>query len=161
MAMRRARSNLWNSRGFTLIELMIVVAIIAILAALAIPAYRTYVIQSQISEGLSLVNSVRIAIWDYYTQHGKYPSSNSEAGIVSANSMRGNYVQQISITSSNPTSSVQVTITYGGKAAQQIQGKQLLFVGYANTSGDNLTWTCQSGTGSYAIPSEYLPPPCR
>jgi len=154
-------SNLGKARGFTLIELMIVVAIIGILAAIAIPAYQDYVIRSQVAEGLSLADSARIAIWDYYAQHGQYPISNSAAGMPSANLISGKYVTQLAVTSSDPTSSVQAAITYGGQAAKPIRGKQLLLVGHANPSGDNLTWTCQSGTGSNAIPAEYLPDSCR
>jgi len=153
--------NRLKMRGFNLIELMIVVAIIGILAAIAIPAYQDYTIRSQIAEGLSLADSARISIWDYYAQHGQYPISNSAAGMPSANLISGNYVKRLTITSTNPTNSGQVIITYGNIAAQQIQGKQLLLVGNANPSGDSLTWTCQSGSGNSAIPSQYLPSSCR
>lgn len=149
------------SHGFTLIEIMIVVAIIGILAAIAIPAYQDYVIRSQIAEGLSLADGARIAMWDYYSQHGQYPISNSAAGMPSATLISGKYVTQLSISSSNPPTSVQATITYGNLAAQQIQGKQLLLIGHANPTGDGLTWTCQTGAGGQSIPSQYLPSSCR
>ena len=63
-------------KGFTLIELMIVVAIIGILAAIAIPAYQDYTIRAQVTEGLNLADGVKVAVADYYTQNGKYPAAN-------------------------------------------------------------------------------------
>lgn len=159
--MKQRISSQWRMRGFNLIEIMIVMAIIGILAAIAIPAYQSYVIRSQIAEGLSLADSARIALWDYYAQHGQYPVSNSAAGMPSANLISGNYVTQLSISSTNPAVSAQATITYGNSAAQQIQGKQLLLIGHANSAGDGLTWTCQASNGNNAIPSQYLPSSCR
>ncbi|MEO7200362.1 MAG: prepilin-type N-terminal cleavage/methylation domain-containing protein, partial [Dokdonella sp.] len=67
-------------KGFTLIELMIVVAIIAILAAIAIPAYQDYLVRSQVSEGATLSDGAKTAVAEYYANHGKFPPSNISAG---------------------------------------------------------------------------------
>ena len=67
-------------QGFTLIELMIVIAIIGILAAIAIPAYQNYTIRSQVTEGLSLADGWKTSISEYYAQNGSFPSSSSTAG---------------------------------------------------------------------------------
>ena len=81
-----------HNRGFTLIELMIVVAIIAILAAVAIPAYQNYLIRAQVSEGMVLASGPKTAIWDFYSDTGRFPSSNESAGLADAASITGTYV---------------------------------------------------------------------
>ena len=70
-----------EQQGFTLIELMIVVAIIGVLAAIAIPAYQDYTIRAQVSEGLTLASGAKVAVEDYYAQHGDWPNNNAAAGV--------------------------------------------------------------------------------
>ena len=136
-------------KGFTLIELMIVIAIIGILAAIAIPAYQDYTIRAQVSEGLSLADGVKTAIAEFYTNTGYFPASNASAGIATAASITGNYV-----TSVNTVSGL-TTITYGNKANQKIQGSTLV-LSAASSTGSTL-FTCKAGT----ILAKYLPSSCR
>jgi len=83
--------------GFTLIELMVVVAIIGILAAVAIPAYQDYIVKSKLAEAIELANPVRQAVSQYYDRWGEFPRDNAAAGLPPANAMRGNSVAEIEV----------------------------------------------------------------
>ncbi|WP_075185849.1 pilin [Teredinibacter haidensis] len=98
-------------QGFTLIELMIVVAIIGILAAVALPAYQDYTIRSQVSEGLNLAQGAKVGVQDFWSDRGRFPASNVSAGIALPASIVGTYVSTVSVGASGV-----VTITYGRNA---------------------------------------------
>jgi type IV pilus assembly protein PilA len=139
-------------KGFTLIELMIVVAIIAILAAIALPAYQDYTIRSQVSEGSVLADGAKTALAEYYTNKGSFPLTNLSAGLAGSASIAGNYV-----TGLNAVSGV-ITATYGNKANAKITGSQLQFSAYSK-GGGSIAWTCKSTTN--ALAPKYLPTSCR
>ncbi len=130
-----------KQQGFTLIELMIVVAIIGILAAVAIPAYQNYTIRAQVSEGTSLVSGVETAFAETYANTGTAYSLNSDIGI--ASSVQGTYVQSVSL--SGPAS---ITVTYGGSAVNTaIAGSTIMMFAYKSPNGD-ITWVCNNGTST-------------
>ncbi|MDY0330939.1 MAG: pilin [Thiomonas sp.] len=140
-----------TQRGFTLIELMIVVAIIGILAAIAIPAYQNYTMRAQVAEGLSLAEGAKTALWDYYVQHGKFPTSNQSAGMAQPSSVSGNYVKSVNIANGL------VTIIYGKNANTNLNDKILYLSG--RSSGDSLQWRCYA-PASGGVPRQYLPTSC-
>jgi type IV pilus assembly protein PilA len=125
-------------KGFTLIELMIVVAIIGILAAIAIPAYQDYTIRAQVSEGLTLASDVKAGIAEYTAQTGDWPVDLVEAGLGSAavlGDKSGRYVESLDV--SNGT----IIITYGRDANSKIDGSILSIQPFVNENGD-ITWSC-------------------
>jgi len=136
-------------QGFTLIELMIVVAIIGILAAIAIPAYQDYTIRSQVSEGLNLAAGAKTAVAEYFTNKGTFPSTNASAGLPAATDIKGNYVTGVA------NASGVITITYGNKANTKIKSKTVLLSALDNAG--SVQWTCKVGT----IDSKYVPSSCR
>jgi type IV pilus assembly protein PilA len=129
-------------KGFTLIELMIVVAIIGILAAIAIPAYQNYTIRAQVTEGLTLADGWKTAIAEYYANTGTWPTTANltAAGQVAS---QGKY-ETVAVTTPGT-----ITITYGGTAVnQKILNQVLGLTAYTNTNNDVL-WQC----GNAAAPS--------
>jgi type IV pilus assembly protein PilA len=154
-------------KGFTLIELMIVVAIIGILAAIAIPAYQNYTIRAQVTEGLTLADGWKTAIAEYYANTGTWPSA---ANLTSAGQVvsQGKY----ETVSASPGT---ITISYGGTAVnQKIAGQILGLTAYTNTNNDVL-WQCglaaapsggsvASGAtsgGGTTISAQYVPTSCH
>ena len=137
-------------QGFTLIELMIVVAIIGILAAIAIPAYQDYTIRAQVSEGLSLAGGAKAAVTEYYQDRGTLPATNAIAGLPASGTITGNYVSGVAV----GTGGV-VTVTYGNDAHSQIDTDTVTMS--PNTTAGSVTWVCASTT----IADNHLPAACR
>ncbi|EPT3441669.1 pilin [Neisseria gonorrhoeae] len=84
-------------KGFTLIELMIVIAIVGILAAVALPAYQDYTARAQVSEAILLAEGQKSAVTEYYLNNGKWPADNGAAGVASASDIKGKYVQKVEV----------------------------------------------------------------
>ena len=145
-----------KQQGFTLIELMIVIAIIGILAAIAIPAYQDYVIRSQVSEGLSLADGAKTAIAEFEQNTGRFPGSNASAGLSSAKSITGTYVSQVDV----GTTQGQIQVTFSDSAPQKANAaiNNGILVLSAKTSTGSVKFTCKAGSG---IASKYLPSSCR
>ena len=141
-------------QGFTLIELMIVVAIIGILAAIAIPAYQDYVIRTQVSEGSSLADGLKTAVGEFYNQTNRLPTNNSSAGLAQSGSITGKYVSQTDGTGGIITATFSATTPY--EANSKVAGSTLVFS--AVTHAGSISWNCKT-QGSVA--NKYRPQVCR
>ncbi|HFA7099441.1 TPA: pilin [Neisseria gonorrhoeae] len=84
-------------KGFTLIELMIVIAIVGILAAVALPAYQDYTARAQVSEAILLAEGQKSAVTEYYLNHGEWPKDNTSAGVANPTEIKGKYVQSVTV----------------------------------------------------------------
>lgn len=126
-----------HNTGFTLIELMIVIAIIAILASLAVSVYQTYMVRAQISEGLNMAASAKVPIADAYTNDGAAPADRAAAGMTpDATDSSGSYVREVDIVDGR------IDITFGGpRAHQEIIDETVSLTPY-ETAGNTLVWRC-------------------
>lgn len=137
------------SRGFTLIELMIVVAIVSILAAIAIPAYRTYVVRSQVSEGITLASGAKISVAEYLLGRGAVPPDNASAHLATPGEISGRYVSEVRVVNGD------ITVTFGNQANAALSGRTIVLSPVAGAG--SVTWGCQGGT----LEAVYRPTACR
>ncbi|MEP7155337.1 MAG: pilin [Betaproteobacteria bacterium] len=140
-------------QGFTLIELMIVVAIIGILAAVAIPAYQDYTIRAKVTEGLGLAGAAKTAVAETYSSKGASPSTNASAGLPASASIVGNSVASVGLSGSGV-----ITITYkatGLGGSPTADGKLVTLVPSFLAGG--VKWSCTGGN----MPAKYRPAQCR
>ena len=158
-----------RQRGFTLIELMIVVAIIGILATLAVSAYQTYTVRAQVSEGVLMAASAKVPIVDAYTESGNAPADRAAAGMTpNPTDTRGGYVAQVDVEDGR------IEITFGGPSAHQSIVGTILYVTPYETNGNSVVWRCGNapappgvllqGGAAHQVPTidtRYLPSTCR
>ncbi|HEZ6046719.1 TPA: pilin [Neisseria meningitidis] len=158
-------------KGFTLIELMIVIAIVGILAAVALPAYQDYTARAQVSEAILLAEGQKSAVTEYYLNHGEWPANNSDAGVASSSTIKGKYVQSVEVKNGVVTATMLST-----GVNKEIQGKKLSlwakrqdgsvkwFCGQPVTRNDKATdvgVTADAAANGKKIDTKHLPSTCR
>ncbi|EOA4858729.1 pilin, partial [Neisseria gonorrhoeae] len=122
-------------KGFTLIELMIVIAIVGILAAVALPAYQDYTARAQVSEAILLAEGQKSAVTEYYLNHGEWPENNTSAGVASSDKIKGKYVQKVEVAKGVVTAEMAST-----GVNKEIKGKKLSL--WAKREDGSVKWFC-------------------
>jgi type IV pilus assembly protein PilA len=144
-------------KGFTLIELMIVVAIIGILAAIALPAYQDYTIRTKVTEGLSLAGGAKLAVADAYTSNGTMPATNVTAGLPAPTQISSKYVKSVTVGANGV-----ITILYGNTGTlggtPAMDNKSITLTPSVANQG-SITWTCAIGAATTYY--KYMPAECR
>ncbi|HEZ5255825.1 TPA: pilin [Neisseria meningitidis] len=158
-------------KGFTLIELMIVIAIVGILAAVALPAYQDYTARAQVSEAILLAEGQKSAVTEYYLNHGIWPANNSSAGVASSADIKGKYVEKVEVAKGVITATMLST-----GVNKEIQGKKLSL--WAKRQAGSVKWFCgqpvtrnnangannddvATANGNGKIDTKHLPSTCR
>ena len=146
-------------KGFTLIELMIVIAIVGILAVVALPAYQDYTARAQMSEALTLAEGQKSAVVEYYSDKGVFPADNAAAGIAAAGEIKGKYVASVTVAADNtdpkaPKATITAKMNKSG-VNKDISEKTLVLEG--SQSAGSFSWVCKKGT----VEDKFLPSSCR
>ncbi len=141
-----------KQQGFTLIELMIVVAIIGILAAVAIPAYQDYTVRARVTEGLSLASAGKTAVSEFFASQGDLPTSNDAAGMAAPGTISGNSVRSVGVGTDGTGTDGEIQVTFSGNP---IDGATLVL--RPRTSGGRVVWDCTQGD----LANKYRPSSCR
>jgi type IV pilus assembly protein PilA len=156
-----------RARGFTLIELMIVVTIIGILASVAVPTYQTYTIRAQVVEAFSLASELKNAIQEYRKERGVMPRDNAAAGVPAPELLIGNYVTRVDVIDGS------LNITFGNLANTTIQGSVLTLqpLIVPGSPASPMSWRCglrqvphgmqAVGDNRTSIDGKFVPSSCR
>ncbi|ENV2372564.1 pilin, partial [Neisseria gonorrhoeae] len=155
-------------KGFTLIELMIVIAIVGILAAVALPAYQDYTARAQVSEAILLAEGQKSAVTEYYLNNGEWPENNDKAGVASSDKIKGKYVESVTVAKGVVTAQM-----LSSNVNNEIKGKKLSL--WARREDGSVKWFCgqpvqradakadtvADAANANGINTKHLPSTCR
>jgi len=145
--------------GFTLIELMIVVAIVGVLAAVAVPAYSDYTVRAKVTEAIAAVSPIKASVADYYYANGSLPRSSAAAGLdINADAYATDVVKGIIVKDDPEDATIEVSFKDLGDGGTE--DKTLLFVPDV-TEGGQITWECKAGLTTSSLPTRFAPANCR
>lgn len=150
-------------QGFTMIELMIAVAVIGILAAIAVPAYQSYTIRSKMSEVFIFANNAELAVNEYYMTNHEFPTTNDQAGL--ATNITGQYVTNVEVVVPTPggsNSNPFIRVTFSIPGLSTSYANDLRFLVTVNSDA-TLTWKCTAlgQSGAYRMDPAYIPTACQ
>jgi len=146
-------------KGFTLIELMIVVAIIGILAAIALPAYQDYMGRSQMTEAMTLASGAKTSVAEYYSNNGGMPGGNQSAGLAQPTDIKGKYVRQVEVLATGATKGQIVATMQSSGVAAGVSGLTLILSPITSTGA--LSWKCKGSGSAQQATAKYYPSSCR
>ena len=155
------RSAMAVQKGFTLIELMIVVAIIGILAAVALPAYQDYTVRAKISEAILAASSGKTAVSEAYVQYGMMKSTQASMGVQDQVSKYVKSVEWAKVSDIKGTITVTTATAASSGLPTNAAEKTIVFTATADASTGKILWTCGSTPASGGVPSQYLPASCK
>jgi type IV pilus assembly protein PilA len=145
-----------RNKGFTLIELMVVIAIVSILATVALAAYQDYVVRSKTSEGIIFMAEAKTSVSEFYYNRKSMPKSNAEAGLPPADSYNQfNWISTLSVSTTEPLGVISVTFKIPGSSAD---GKEVQLT--PDTTDGYVTWICEAPDDN-GMKRNHLPPNCR
>jgi len=139
-------------KGFTLIELMIVVAIIGILAAVAIPAYQDYTVRAKVTEGLAAAAAAKTAVAESYASRGALPTTNALAGLETPTAYATTQIQSLTVGAAGI-----ITLAFNAIGGGVTAGQTIIFTPTVNATTQGVTWVCNTGT----LPMKFRPANCR
>lgn len=146
-----------HASGLTIIELMVVIAIVSIITVIAIPVYQQYTARAKVAEGMNLAAPLKARIAEYYQANSDWPSDNASAGAPPPAAFETDIVEQIAVSQNAQDGTITITFKTSGIPELTGSTNTLIYTPGVHASSMTVTWECDAGT----VPTWALPPRCR